>query len=136
VPNHPLVAMSKDKTADIVTLLVSGMLDRDEEVRKASVEALPKLANNRGFENAMQSIIDLLKNNDLETMKTALGAITKLANAGESVGCVFACVSNTPTAKCQHQLPGAVKPILQLFCNSEGVRHAALDAISQLAVVG
>ena len=136
VPNHSLVAMSKSKAVDIVTLLVSGMLDGDEEVRKASVEVLLKLANNHGFENAMQSMIELLKNDDLETRETALGAITKLASTGESVGCVFACVSNAPTAKCQHQLPGAVQPVLDLFRNDESVRHAALDAITQLATVG
>ena len=142
---------------EAVGTIVGLLTNDDRRLRQIALEVIPKLVgvrklvrslvmytSNTPQENcqtaiaqASGTIVGLLMTDDPHLRQTALEVIPKLVVAGQSVNYSSMCLSHSPPATFPAQISQAVPRLVGLLQDkTHNVRQAALDAISQLAVVG
>ena len=142
---------------EAVGTIVRLLTNDDRRLRQIALEVIPKLVgvsksvrslvmytSNTPQENCQKAIaeasgtiVGLLMTDDSHLRQTALEVIPKLVAVGQSVNYSFMCISHSPQEMFPAQISQAVPRLVGLLQDkTDAVRRAALDAISQLAVVG
>jgi HEAT repeat protein len=86
---------------------------------------------------AVQQVVERLKDEESNVRQAVLVIIPKLANVGESSSSLSIYISNPFQAECSPKIAGALPQIMhQLEDDDDDVRQATLEAITKLAAVG